>query len=377
MVNGQVQLGDVFAGQRIEVVDAQSTVAQAVAVGAIVSATSNGAGLSLTSRQATSGAVAADATTGATGSSGSGAYLTSSATGTAATAAACCGALEGTSVQSTGVQPVTANATLTVAKPTGELSVDAVAVGNTSGWLAQNGSIAQATTQTLSGPVRADTEVVAGPVAGDSGASATAVGDDVTLQGAASAVEGVTTQTVTGGEVSALLTVQQQSGDQVVGQATAAANNVTVSGAGAFTTNDHAQTNAAAVVADAAYGLANWNAASVGAYGVGNSVYVSSASPTTEVGVDQQNQGAVTARSSLLTAGAGGDAYVNATAVGNAAQAYACATCEGGVGINNSQTNGGAVKATATYRGGYGGAVTGAASAVGNTATFVVRGSGG
>ena len=115
----------------------------------------------------------------------------------------------------------------------------------------------------------------------------------------------------------------------------------------------------------------------MGAYGVGNSVAVSSASPLTEISVDQTNQGTVSAKSSLLTGGTGGDAYVNATAVGNAAQGYACATCDGGVGINNTQLNGGAVKATAVYKGTYGGAVTGAASAVGNTATYTVRSPGG
>ena len=50
---------------------------------------------------------------------------------------------------------------------------------------------------------------------------------------------------------------------------------------------------------------------------------------------------------------------------------------DGGVGVSNSQVNGGAVQATAVYRGGYAGAVTGASSAVGNTATYVLKSSGG
>ena len=332
---------------------------------------------SISSRQTTSGAVESSGTTAVTGSSGDYAGITSSATGNTATAGACCGPLSGTSVQGAGAKAITAGAVLSVVQPTGQLSADSVAVGNTQGWISQNGSIAQATTQTLSGPVSADTETDAGLIKGLAGASATAVGNDVTLQGTGSTVEGYTRQSVTGGAVSATLTSRQQAGDQIAGEATATGNNVTVDNDGAYTTNDHAQSNAAAVTADAAYGLGSWNAASVGSYGVGNSVYVSSASPTTEIGVDQANQGAVTARSSLLTGGAGGEAYVTATAVGNAAQGYACATCDGGVGINSSQTNGGAVKATSVYRGPYGGSVTGTASAVGNTATYLVKSSGG
>lgn len=372
-----MQLGDVFAGQTINVVNAQQTVNAATAVANVASATGTGGGISFTSRQSASGAVESNGSTTVTGSSGDYAGVTSSATGNTATAGACCGALSGTSVQETGAKAVTAGAYVSTALPTEQMSADSVAVGNTQGWITQNGSVAQSTTQTLSGSVRADTEANAGTVSGLAGSSATAVGNDVTLQGTASTVEGLTTQTVKGGEVSATLTSQQQAGDQIAGEATATGNNVTVVNDGAYTTNDHVQSNAAAVTADAAYGVGSWNTASVGSYGVGNSVYVSSASPTTEIGVDQTNQGAVTAKSSLLTGGAGGDAYVTATAVGNAAQGYACATCEGGVGISSSQTNGGAVRATSVYRGTYGGAVTGAASAVGNTATYTVKGSGG
>ena len=358
-------------------VDAQQTVNQAVAVGNVASSVSSGSGASFTSRQTASGAVESKAVSIVTGSSGDYAGLTSSATGNTATAAACCGPLSGTSVQSAGDKPVVARAFVSVVDPTTQLSADSIAVGNTQGWIAQNGSIAQSTTQTLTGPVSADTKVKAGEIDGEAGSSATAVGNDVTLQGTSSTVEGVTNQTTTGGAVSATLASRQQAGDQIVGQATATGNNVTVANDGAYTTNDHTQVNNAALNADATYGIGTWNSASVGSYGVGNSVFVNSTSPTTEIGVDQTNQGAVTARSSLTTGGAGGDAYVNATAVGNAAQGYACSTCQGGVGVGNSQVNGGAVRATASYRGTYGGAITGAASAVGNTATYVAKSSGG
>ena len=68
---------------------------------------------------------------------------------------------------------------------------------------------------------------------------------------------------------------------------------------------------------------------------------------------------------------------MSATAVGNAAQGLVCSTCDGGVGITNTQSNSGSVRASASYRGPATGSVVGAASAVGNTATFTVRAPGG
>ena len=355
---------------------AGQTVNQAVAAGNVVSATGTGADLSFTSTQAMKGSAESNASTTVTGDSGAYAGVTSSATGNTGTAGTCCGVLSGTAVQSAEMS-VTAGAFLSVKGGTDQLSADALAVGNTQGWLTQNGAIRQATTQTLSGSVFANTEADAGVVSGLAGSSATAVGNDVTLQGTNSTVEGVTTQTVTAAEVRATLTSQQQAGDEIAGQATATGNNVTVINDGAFTTTAHTQANAAAVTADAAYGVGSWNSASVGSYGVGNSVYSASVGPTAEIGADQTYTGAVTARSSLLTGGAGGDAYVTATAVGNASQGYACSACDGGVGITNSQNNSGAVRATSVYRGPGASSVTGAASAIGNSATYTIKSSGG
>lgn len=376
VINGQMQMGDVFAAQTLSVVEAQQTVNQATAAGNTASAVSTGAGVSFTSKQSATGAVEANAVTTVERSSGDYAGVTSSATGNAGTAGACCGRLSGVVTQETGDKAVTAKADLAVGEAD-QISADAAAVGNTQGWISQYGSVGQATTQTLSGPVRAQTDVAAGEVYGLAGSSATAVGNDVSVDASqGSAAEGYTTQTVTGGDVRAVLTSQQQAGDEIAGQATATANNVTVYGEGDYVTHEHAQTNAAAVTADAAYGLGTWNSASVGAYGVGNSVLVSSGSALTESGVTQANTGEVAARASLLTGGSGGDAYVSATAVGNAVQGFACSTCDGGVGARSSQSNAGAVRATSVYRGTYGGAVTGTASAVGNTATYVFKSSG-
>ena len=377
VINGQVQLGDVFAGQTLQVQSAEQTTAQATAVGDIVSAIGQGADLSFTNRQDQSGAVVAVAATEVKGSSGAFAGVTSSASANAATAGACCGVLSGTSVQSADGRDVNAVASLTVGGVTDQVSNDAATVGNTQGWLSTNGAVTSLTQQTFTGNAVADAKTTATEVSGLAGSSATVVANDVTVQATNSAVDVSSEQTTGPGTVRAILTSQQNGGDTIAGQATATADNVTVQNDGGTTRSLHNQTNGADVTADAAYGLGVWNTAMVGAYGVGGSIATTTAGPTTELGYEQINTGAVTASASLLAGGGGGEAYVTATAVGNAVQGSACSTCNGGVGFYGQQSNSGAVRASAVYKGPATGAVTAAASAVGNTATYVVRSPGG
>ena len=372
-----MQLGDVFAGQTINVVSADQTVASGTAVGNVVNATGQNADLSFTSTQQASGRVQGLAQTSAKADSGGYAGVTASATGNAGTAATCCGALTGSSSQTAGDREITAGAYLTLGAPTWQVSADSAAVGNTQGWLSTNGAVRASSTQRLTASVTAETGATVDEVTATAGASATAVGNDVTVQGTNSAVEIVTDQENRGAAVRAILTVQQQGGDTIAGQATATGNNVTVETTPGSTDSASVQFNAATVTADAAYGLGSWNSATVSSYGVGNSVLVSNTGAQTQAGIEQENVGAVTARSALTAGGGGGDTYVSATAVGNANQSAVCSTCEGGVGLQNKQTNSGAITASASYKGPQTGSVVGAASAVGNTASFTVRAPGG
>ena len=374
-----MQLGDVFASQTLNVQSADQVVSSAVAAGNIASATGQNADLSFTSQQTVKGGgvVQADAAASSTGSAGAYMGVTASATGNSATAGTCCGLTSGTSVQT--VEPfsaaqATANALL--GGRVDQLSADALAVGNTQGWLAANGEIRSATTQSLQSYVSADTSVVANIVNGDSGASATAVGNDVTVSATASPVDIRSTQSLKDTGVVATLTVQQQAGDTVTGQATATGNNVSVQNDGGAALTQHAQTNDANIAADAAYGLGTWNSASVGAYGVGNSILLSTSGPQAEMVSNQASSGTVEASASLR-GGGGADSLVSATAIGNAVSGYICSTCDGGVGVKNSQSNTGAVRATSTYKGPATGSVVGSANAVGNSATYVVKSSGG
>lgn len=373
MINGQVQLGDVFAEGKLQVDSAEQTVTSATAVGNIASATAAGGAMSFTSTQAASGGVKAVVTASVAGSSGAYAGATASATGNAATAGTCCGPVSGSSRQTAGPKDIVSGAYLDVGKYAYQLSNDAASVGNTQGWLSTNGAVRAFSSQTLTGSVTADASTRAGEVETVSGTSATAVGNDVTTSSANGTVDLVTEQSNTGFSVKGQVTVQQAAGDTVAGMATATSNNITVENQGGASLSAHTQTSSAEVVADSAVGLGAWNSATVGSYGVGNSAYGSNVGPTTEFAADQTNTGPVTARSLLTASNGGAEGYVSATAVGNAIQASACQTCDGGVGFKGNQLNAGAVTASTSYKGPATGSVIGAASAVGNSATYVVR----
>ena len=139
------------------------------------------------------------------------------------------------------------------------------------------------------------------------------------------------------------------------------------------------QSNTGAVNASAQQTLNSWyGTAANSAYGVGNSTLVSNAGSYTGLSSEQSNGADITVSSAVYSAsggGAGGDVVSNATGVGNAVSAYACASCNGTISAHNKQTNSGTVKVSNTETTeGLSGSVSGVASAVGNTASYQVVG---
>lgn len=373
----QVQLGDVFAGQTIDVVSGDPVVSRAAASGDVASTIGQDAGLSYSGDQRVAGNISGQAQGFVSGGAGQLLSVFASANGSTATAGTCCGATTGTAVQALDAgSSATSSAEVQLAGGAAALDETATAVGDTQGWLSANGSVATTTTQTSAGVIDARaTATVAGVVSGAATYSATAVNNDVTGEGTASDVSLTTRQTTTEeSPSSATLTVQQDQGDTISAQATATGNNLTQTVTDGTATLDAQQVNGGDVTADTAVGLGSWNSAVVGAYGVGNSILVSDTGPQATLNASQSNTGAITA-SSGLSGGAGGATSLNATAVGNVVQGYACGTCGGGVGATISQSNEGRVTAVGKVQGPGGGSVTGASTAVGNTVTLQVKGS--
>ena len=368
----QVQLGDVFAGQTVDVVSGDPVVSQAVAAGNTASSIAPDPGQNYVGSQALSGAVSADAVAAASQGAGQLLQGTSSATGNTATVGACCGTVQGLSTQTVDASSsVSVETEVRGQGPTQQVSADATAIGDTQGYESSGAYIGTQTVQQTSGVIDAQTVATVGDVQGPSGYSATSLANDVTATSDTGLVALVTRQTADAtAPSSATLTVQQDGGDTIQGQATATGNNLNAVSGGTVSL-DSQQANAGDVTASADLAAGGWNSASVGAYGVGNSILADGSGVLANS--SQTNTGAVSA-SAQLSGGAGGESYVNATAVGNALQGYACSGC-GGVNATAQQTNSGGVAAVGRLAGPGGGAALGAASAIGNTATFTVKSS--
>ncbi len=108
---------------------------------------------------------------------------------------------------------------------------------------------------------------------------------------------------------------------------------------------------------------------SLSSEGVGNSAIISNIGTDAYMGVDQTNNGVVTA-TTTFDGGAGGAALASATAFGNAATTYVCSECAATAWGSTNQTNNSSVNANVTGQMTTGSVLTGTATAIGNSATY-------
>jgi hypothetical protein len=378
VLNSQVQLGDVFSQQQLHVTTPPDTATAATsAVGDSFTATGENQNLQATSIQ-TLGAKSA-ALTSLVADRGAGTLVgaTTSAVGNTATFGTCCGLVSGSATQTvTSAGQTTADSYVgTGGGPTGQVSVDSSAVANTQGWEVVNGTTQPSAIQSNQGLVRAYVNATICCVSGPSGYAATAVGNNVTVDATNSSVNAQATQDQATAPVQATVLVNQTTAGDFISAATATANNINIAADTGTTSLASTQTNGSAVSADNEVQLQTWSGtATVSSYSVGDSAIASNSGPQTNMTVSQTNNGDVSATASF-TGGdmTSGGVNLVSTAVGNAASGYACPSCKGGVGANNTQVNNGGVHASsaATFTGAT--SVNAQASAVGNTATYQVK----
>ena len=371
-INTQLQLGDIFAAQTLQVVSAdQGMSVSAISSGNVVAATQVGASLQLTSSQTNSGKVGALSSAATDNGAGPAMNVQASATANTATAGSSDGVTSGGSYQVvTRGADISANASGSTSNgPTSSASIAASAIGNSQGWSANGGAISSGTTQVASSLVQSSAQAVLCCTTDHSTITSTSVSNNVTADTLSSTVYLEVTQTRDPGLTTASATAIQTSGRDVSANATSTANNVNSSGTGDWTTMRVAQTNTGDATASADTTVTNWSgSADAGAYALGNSTFVSNAGSTINLTAQETNTGGISAQANL-TGGSNGVGSSSATAVGNAASAYTCGACGSGVGANISQTNSGNVHATSTVNGQVG-QVAVAASAIGNSLTI-------
>jgi len=262
----------------------------------------------------------------------------------------------------------------------GDAGTSATASGNTGAISQENGQTrfigSQDSTGSISASVEADHCCVAGQVVSGAIASANNLsfgGDTATIL--------TDTQQTASGDVSARVDLYSGYTTDASGNATANANAVTIDNQWGYVNARVAQDSSAAVQADSYVTLGGdfLGFGSAGAYGVGNQAMISNVGSDTVIDVAQANSGDISANAAFSGEG-GVSALASSAAYGNNVNASLCAYCDQNVPsltANNSQTNSGDVRSTATVVSERANSVAATSTAIGNAATYQSRGPGG
>lgn len=382
VINDQVQLGDIFSGQTLNVVDVEeSTIVVTTATGNALSGAVESGDLSLTSTQSMQGDATAVTVVNGSGSIGAPVSILAEAVGNTGDAGAYGANMDATVLQTTGAgTAMTArteiNATVGGQMPQGG-AVSATAIANSQAFGVEGGELFADVTQNSGSLVQADVAASVQYIPDGAVFSAAAVSNNVSSSGSMSATDVTAMQVMNGARTQASTLVTSANAWEIQGSAAATANNVAITNADGPLTVDSAQTNASYLQADTVVDVYAFGLASAQAYGVGNSMLAGNNGEEVFIDNNQLNSGGVEV-SARFSGNNGYDAYVDTTAIGNAATGYACSECEAGLTARNTQRNTGGVSATSTINiSGGNRAVVGTSTAVGNTASYYVTSPGG
>lgn len=376
VVNNQIQLGDVFSTQTLNVVSVTEGVgAETTSTGNNLVGSTEGADLNITSNQTMAGSTISSTTVNVTGEMGTASQINTTAIGNNVEAGTTEGTMVGVYTQiATAAPQVTATGMLEA--DTAEAvdvnlatsaAVNSVSLGLT------NGSAGVLVNQTSSASVLADGGAVIGYVSGTVDVSGTAAGNTMSLVGTdTSASRSIVFQSNT-----AALT--QASQFTAYGTVQTASTSASASGNVAATTNEgvlldltSTQFNQSYVRAQAESAAYQYGESGVSAFGVGNSVLAGNSGEAVVLENVQLNTGGGVEAIAVFSGADGYDGYARATAVGNDVTGYACAYCYGQMTVGSSQTNNSDVGATATTTVGSGRVANSTSTAVGNNASFYV-----
>ncbi len=375
--NNQVQLGDIFASQTLDVVtNSSDTTAVTTATGNTLTGSVVTGGVNIQSTQSTAGKVQAQTTVTVATDAGPSLTSTTAATGNTGDAGVRGGGtLSGSFTQTTSGGPITGQSDIVGADAQ---TVDAAqatqAIGNSQGFGATNSVVNATVSQTNDVTTTSTAQTVYGYVADQGSFSSAAVGNNVTSVGVGNSTQTLgVTQSQTGAIVQGAQFTNLGNSQDTNTSATATANNFNGSNEqGAFTVGVD-QSNDAYVRAQGVETSYQFGGATVSAYGVGNSTFAGDFGSSIALTNTQVNGVGGTESVASFTGNNGYDAFVSSTAMGNAVTGYACSQCGGVMSVHNSQTNNGDASATAsTSITGSARAVRGTATAVGNNASFYV-----
>ena len=376
IVSDQVQTGDIFSGQTLNVVEiTEATTAVTTATGAAFNGSAEGVTLDVRANQNLQANVTADTRLDAAVSSGAVTALSTTATGVTSESNIYDGTLSGVYNQQTGPGRIYSHSHVEApGADVGDVTASTQAIGASQGFGASSSAVGARVNQTNQADVVADGGGTYGYVDGAATFVGAATGTSVTSSGGyGSAERYIINQTNSAAMTQASQFTAHGNAYLSTTSATATGDNIHLYNEGGLldvTSDQHNQAYVRAQTGASAYQFGS--AASI-AYGVGNSFLAGNLGSETVIDAVQLNDGGGVEVVADFTGAEGYDASANATAIGNAATGYVCSDCDGRLVATSQQVNNADVGAsTSVTVSGYARSATGVATAVGNTATYYV-----
>lgn len=380
VLNNQLQLGDVVAGQTLNVVDAsdQVTVSNS-AVGVSLAGGSDGHDALVVSTQEMRGDTRARVDLTLSGDTGGRVTVANQARGTYLGATVDSAEIAIDAAQTTTGQ---VRATTNIGEDNARLlaggTIATGAIGNTVAVGGDQVGVLMGLDQRAEGSVRASTFVATQYIPAEAEVSSQALANAVQTSGNVASTQRMgVRQRSTGALVEAATSANAGNAWDLAGRANAGANQIVVGNQGGSIVVETDQGNTSDVRAASVVTAYDYGKATSYARAAANEVQAGNNDRYVEIDNTQLNSGGVEA-SARFAGTQGYDVYLGADAVGNTITGYACSTCTAYMDATNSQTNNGDVTATVSGAvAGQGRAVIGSATATGNSATFYVSRPGG
>ncbi|MDP3802545.1 holdfast anchor protein HfaD [Brevundimonas sp.] len=380
VLNQQLQLGDVFAGQTLNVVDSQDQVTvETSAQGNSASGAVENGSITVQSNQDMRGDAVAttDITLGgdtygevnATTQAG-GNYLAVSAYDAALT-------LDATQTTDDGLISATTEVGDSNARLHAGAAVGASAISNTVALYGQTSVVGGTIDQSSSAIVRSFGRIESQYIPAEASVTSQAIVNAIAVNSDNTSGQDLSiAQRSFGAFIESEASANAGNAWDLAARARATANQAVLYNEGGSVVNASDQRNSSFVRASALTTAYDYGAAEAYARGAANELSVGNNDIYVEIDNSQFNSGGVDVIATFSGTN-GYDVSVGADAVGNSVTGYACSECEGYLQAANAQTNSGDVSAVAntTVAGSNRSVITGA-NAVGNSASFYVSRSG-
>ena len=376
VLNEQLQLGDVFSHQTLNVVDAQEQVTVSTnAQGNSASGAVQNDSITVRSDQDMRGDAVATTDMTLGGDTGGIVNATTQAGGNYLAVSAYDADLTVDATQSNTGGEVRAESQLgdDDARLLGGAVIDASAISNTVAMYGEGSAVGGTIDQSNAATVRAYNRIETQYIPAEAVVSSQAIANAVAINSGQTSGQNLgIVQTSTGTLVEAESSANSGNAWDLAGRARATANQAILYNEGGSAVVESSQSNGAFVRAAATTTAFDYGRAEAHARGAANELVVGNNDIFLEIDSSQFNEGGVDVTATFSGTN-GYDVYVGADAVGNSITGYACSACEGQLDATTSQTNNGDVSAVAnTAVAGSTRAVITGANAVGNSATFFV-----